>query len=644
MKLQFERPRAARRLPLRGLVGVIGGSLLLSLTACTPVVTSGSGTTPDPLAGCPGLSDAAYDATADSHSLYRTATETGAVAAYWNAGYTGAGVGIAVIDTGVAPVDGLNAPGKIAHGPDLSDESQSPFAYNDGFGHGTHMASIAAGRSNDVTVSTGGGLGLPTTNTYATQAATKFMGIAPDAKVLSLKVGDHYGAADVTQIVAAINWVVEHKADSGLGVPIRVLNLSYGVALDNVGWRSDLISYALDQAWKAGIAVVVPAGNDEQEKGTLLTSPGYNENVISVGAYDPADQKVTAFTSDSGYRRPDFVAPGQSIAALRVCGSAQDDAIAATGTASTSYVGRRFVRGSGTSQAAAVASGAVALMIQKNPCWNTFQIKSALRQTATNLPLSNTNVQGQGKLNLAKAANETRACPTSGWNALGTTMEQAQGGSSVDASRGPDGHLWDPSRYCNADNTFLPETLTALQTRYTWPAGYDFSVLGCFEHAFSSLAWPDGQVLRGNFDIFGKPFNQGSFTTVGSHAYKTFVDKNTGKLTYEAGAWTTAPGDANGDGVVATGETVEMWNGTAWAGTGMTTVNGAPAWNASRWSASRWNASRWSEESWNASRWSADGWTASRWTDGAWQASRWTDEAWQASRWSASRWSDEAWQ
>src|SRR5581483_6459832 len=111
---------------------------------------------------------AAFDPTADVGSAFSTARITGA-ADFWNAGYTGQGVDVAVIDSGVVPVDGLSAPGKVVLGPDLSWESQNPAtAYLDTYGHGTHVAGLIAGRDAAATAP------------YSDPA--HFTGIAPDAR------------------------------------------------------------------------------------------------------------------------------------------------------------------------------------------------------------------------------------------------------------------------------------------------------------------------------------------------------------------------------------------------------------------------------------------------------------------------------
>ena len=151
---------------------------------------------------------------------------------------TGAGVGIALIDTGVAPVPGLPAT-QIVNGPDLSFESQSPdLRYHDTYGHGTHMAGIMVG--NDA----------PTGN----------VGIAPEAKLTSIKVGTSNGAVDVSQIIAAIDWVVKHRNDDPAN-PIRVINLSYGAGGIPALLDRPAAFASVEQAWKAGIVVVAAAGN-----------------------------------------------------------------------------------------------------------------------------------------------------------------------------------------------------------------------------------------------------------------------------------------------------------------------------------------------------------------------------------------------
>src|SRR5205807_9078800 len=165
-------------------------------------------------------------------------------------GLDGTGVGVALIDTGVAPVPGLPA-ARIVNGPDLSLESQSAdLRYLDTFGHGTHMAGIIAG----------------------SDSSAGFQGMAPGVKLTSVKVGTANGAVDVSQVIAAIDWVVKHRNDDPAN-PIRVLNLSYGTP-GNAPSYLDPLTFAVENAWKKGIVVVVAGGNGGRTTG--LTNPGYD--------------------------------------------------------------------------------------------------------------------------------------------------------------------------------------------------------------------------------------------------------------------------------------------------------------------------------------------------------------------------------
>src|SRR5919107_509650 len=153
--------------------------------------------------------------------------------------------GAAVVTTAA-----LLHPGTAANGRDLSLESQVPgLLRRDTYGHGTHMAGIIAGRD---------------------AAGGTFKGVAPDAKLLSLKVGAANGAVDVTQVMAAVDWVVAHRNDDPAN-PIRVLNLSYGTD-STQSWVSSPLSEAVENAYRAGISVVVASGNT----GGKNLNPGSN--------------------------------------------------------------------------------------------------------------------------------------------------------------------------------------------------------------------------------------------------------------------------------------------------------------------------------------------------------------------------------
>ena len=280
----------------------------------------------------------------------------------WATGDTGQGVDVAVIDSGVTPVQGLQD-GQVLNGPDLSFESQSDNTrYLDTYGHGTFMAGLIVGHDSGV-------VGDPTDQ-------DSYQGVAPGARVVSIKVADSHGRTDVSQVIAAIDWVVQHADDPGFN--IRVLSLSFGT--DSLqSYTVDPLAYAAEIAWRSGIVVVVSSGN----KPGRLTDPAIDPFVIAAGALDTngtartRDDKVASFTAQGTWNRNvDVLSPGVHVQGLRVPGSYIDLRFGATGRLAT-----RFFRGSGTSEAAALTSGVVALMLAQRPNLTPDQVKRILTTT-----------------------------------------------------------------------------------------------------------------------------------------------------------------------------------------------------------------------------------------------------------------------
>jgi serine protease AprX len=356
MKRRSRRTAARVTFAAAALLTVLAGSAALPATAQAARVP-GPAATRATLTAVPASMTWLWDGTATQlRSVAWTVTADGV----WSAGRTGKGIGVALIDSGVTPVPGLNS-GNVVNGPDLSFESQDPARrYLDTFGHGTHLAGIIAGRD--------------------TSGTDPFAGIAPDVKLTSVKVGIANGAVDVSQVIAAIDWVVEHRNDDPAN-PIRVINLAYGT--DGVqDYRVDPLTHAVENAWRAGIVVVVAAGNGGVR--AKLVNPAYDPYVVAVGAADTknntdhADDVIAPFSSGGdAARKVDVLAPGRSILSLRVPGSYLDT------TYPTARSGTRFFRGSGTSQASAVVSGTVALMLQARPALTPDQVKKLLTSTAT---------------------------------------------------------------------------------------------------------------------------------------------------------------------------------------------------------------------------------------------------------------------
>jgi serine protease AprX len=444
----------------------------------------------------------------------------------------------------VAPVQGLIGTGKLLHGPDLSFESQSPaFRYLDTFGHGTHMAGIIAGRD---------------TGWNAGSAASVWSGIAPDARLLSLKIADAQGATDVSQVLAAIDWVVKNKNRNGLN--IRVLNLSFGTDSGN-SYMASPLSYAAEVAWRKGIFVSVSAGNDAANSTTMtgsdgsssfsgsyvgrgLASPAFNPFLLAVGATDtngtalPSDDTIANFSSFGGGRTVDLLAPGRSIVSLADPGSQLD--LANPGA----RVGTRFFKGSGTSQAAAVMSGAAALLLQKHPTATPNQLKKLLTQTAKKLTGPPTLVQGNGAVDLTAARTTT-----------------------------------------------LPSTSTAAQT---FTASTGTGSLGLDRG--SSVLESNGVALVADTDIFGRAFVSSSWAAA-ANAGTSWNGGSWRGATWAGSGWS---GDRN---LTAT------WSGSSWAGT---------AWSSVTYSGSRWTGSRWTGNGWTGSRWTGSRWTGAAWAGAGW--------------------------
>jgi serine protease AprX len=365
---------------------------------------------------------ASYDPGSDPASMDATTSALGAQS-WWQAGYTGAGVDVALIDSGVSPVDGLNAPGKIVYGPDLSLESQAPNLTNlDAFGHGTFMAGLIAGRDS--------GASAP----YDRDPASAYRGVAPDARIVSVKVATADGGTDVSQVIAGIDWVVQHAHDPGLN--IRVLNLSYGTN-STQSYQLDPLAYAAEQAWKHGLVVVASAGNTGFQRGNGapgLADPAYDPYLIAVGASDltgakHGDPRLATFSASSSCgecRAPDFVAPGAHLQGLRVVSSWLDVNHA------EGRLDDRYFRGSGTSQSAAITSGLVALVLQRYPSLTPDGVKAFLADNARKLSGSGRNAQGAGELDLrGKHAPDPGATQSFGASTGTGSLELARGQDHV---------------------------------------------------------------------------------------------------------------------------------------------------------------------------------------------------------------------
>jgi serine protease AprX len=439
-------------------------------------------------------------------------------------GFTGDGVGVALVDTGVVPVKGLTA-GNVVNGPDLSFESQSAdLRYLDTFGHGTHMAGIIAG--NDDRRNFAG-----------------FTGIAPEAKLTSLKVGTVQGAVDVSQVVAAIDWVVTHRNDDP-SHPIRVLNLSYGTD-GTQDYRLDPLTHAVENAWRAGIVVVVAGGNSGTDNPSL-NNPAYDPYVLAVGAsdtkgtVDATDDVVPDFSSrGNADRRVDLVAPGKSIVSLRNPGSYIDASYP------SAQVDDRFFKGSGSSQAAAVVSGAVALLLQSRPNLTPDQVKALLRSSAEPMPLADAAGRGAGELDVYRAYRTATPQATQTW-------ARSTGLGSLEAARG--------TQHVGDDNV----DLTGEQT-----------ILGPFD----AKTWAPASAAF-------KAWNGGTW------AGSTWTDGCWCETSWSGKSWAG-----------------KSWAGKSWAGKSWADHSwSGKSWAGKSWAGDGWTGSSWVGKSWAGKSWASAGW------------------------------------
>jgi hypothetical protein len=366
----------------------------------------------------------------------------------WQHGWTGKGVDVALIDSGVAPVEGLSV--NVINGPDLSFESQAANLTDiDTYGHGTHLAGLIAGRDSSIPPG------------HEDEDVDKaFVGAAPGARIVSLKVASSDGATDVSQVIAAIDWVVQHRNTDGLN--IRVLNLSFGTD-STQDYRLDPLAYAAEVAWLNGIVVVVSAGNSGFGS-SQLNNPAYDPYVIAVGADDtkgtddPKDDTIPSWqTRGNSLRHPDVVAPGKSIVSLRDPGGFVD-----TENPSARLGGSRFFKGSGSSQAAAIVSGSVATLLQQRPALTPDQVKALLTNTASPLPGADPIAQGEGLINLHNARGArppTAAESAQSWpRSTGLGSLQLSRGTVVANDDGVAllgeqtifGDVWDPAAWASA--------------------------------------------------------------------------------------------------------------------------------------------------------------------------------------------------
>jgi serine protease AprX len=348
-------------------------------------------------------------------TMDRTAATIGATLVREKLGVDGTGVGVAIVDSGVTGWHGdlgfgfeawfMDWPGtgqRVTHFADFV--GGYPDSYDD-YGHGTHVAGVIAG------------------NGAASGGARA--GVAPGASLIALKVLDRNGRGYISDVIAAIDYAVAYRDYFN----IRVLNLSVAAAVYE-SYDTDPLTLAAKRAVEAGIVVVTAAGNfgenaQQQTQYGGVTSPGNAPWVLTVGASSHmgtesrADDTMAGFSSRGPSRfdhaaKPDIVAPGVGLVSLSEPRSTLYRARPQSRVWGLITAGHApYLSLSGTSMAAPVVAGTVALMLQANPALTPNAVKAILQYTAETRTGYNHLTQGAGFLN-TRGAVELASAMT-GW-------------------------------------------------------------------------------------------------------------------------------------------------------------------------------------------------------------------------------------
>lgn len=547
-------------------------------------------------------------ATADPVNTYR-----GTIADH--DGLDGAGVTVAVVDTGVADTGEVTVEHvNVSGGPT-----------GDGLGHGTFLAGLIAG------------------NGASSRGA--YQGVAPGATVLDVQVATADGSTSMSQVLAGLQAVADRQATDP---SVKVLSLALSTGSPLPPWL-DPLTRALERLWARGITVVVAAGNDGAD---AVTSPASDPTLLAVGSTDekktPARSDDTvadfsAFGRTFGATRPDVVVPGVSLVSLRAPGSVADQ------ENPDSRVLSSYFKGTGTSMSSAVAAGAVAALTAVRPQLGPNDVKRLLVGTAYDSQnLSVRTGAGAGEVDLARAARtdvsdtprlkfeawSTRYAPYESDAAAWADFTEAWAAGSLRAvvaawvRLSPQARRWAANAWSLA---VLGQSLSMDDADFAarrWAARR-----WAIQH-WSARRWADNEWVARRWAVVDWDARR--------WAGDVWSARRWAADDWLAFAWMlrTDPTDP----VIAGLWQNEDWVARRWAARRWADVE----WVARRWAADAWDARRWADYVWDARRWAADDWEARRWADTDWSARRWADEYWTARRWAeegwaARRWADDLW-
>ncbi len=512
----------------------------------------------------------------------------------------GSGVKVAVVDTGVDPAADITVSDRINVSGDTA---------GDGYGHGTFMAGLVAGDDSD------------------------FGGVAPAASVVDVQVAAADGSTDLARVLAGLQAVADQRSnDPALDVVMLALS-----AQSPLPPYLDPLTLALDRLWDLGLTVVVASGNDGPN---TLTSPATDPTLLVVGAQDELDTAdrsddvvadFSTFGTAFGIGRPDLVAPGVSL----VSSSPVDSSAYLENTASQVATG--YLKGTGTSMSAAVAAGAVAVLLAEQPSLTPDQAKRLLMGTAyKTAALTTPNGAGAGGLDLGKALVTDVGSVSGSWPSLPSSPNY--GPSESDAV------AWAAfaEAWANKDLRALAAAWSKLtpQTRKwaanAWSLQALIRALQSEDSTFSGRKWAGRKWATQDWagrkwaedDWVGRKWANADWVASIWDGRK-WAGRKWANADWLAFAWTVrlnAPDDALED---LYAEETGDWAGRKWADY---------TWVGRKWASDAWSGRKWADFTWDGRKWASDEWTGRKWADFVYAGRKWATDTWDGRKWAVLGW------
>lgn len=506
----------------------------------------------------------------------------------WSSGATGAGVGVAVIDTGVAgnlpdfQVSPTNTASRVSVSAVVNPAAQNA---TDTYGHGTHVAGIIAGDSWNRPA------GDPDQGSY--------VGVAPDANIISVKADDGAGHATVLDLIDGLQFVVDHAAQYN----IRVVNLSVRSTVAQ-SYLTDPLDAAVEQAWMKGIVVVAAAGNLGTSADAVDYAPANDPYVITVGGVDDqgtpgtGDDAIATWSSrgvtQDGFAKPDVLAPGAHIVSTLAPSSYYSTACPSC------VVDGNYLRIGGTSMAAAVVSGAVADILSVDPSWTPDQVKGTLmartRPVHNAATTSGTFVDADGTVEPQGTTDNSTI--RQGEIAIDKVLNMAGGAPAAasDQNLTPNQFI-DPATGNITDQTGSWATGswgTGSWGTGSWSAGTWAPATGGYVAPWATASYT------------GAPLAPAGFTAVPPDCIQLQ------RTYFSTGSWATGSWGS-----------VDLQNAlnACSAAASQTGSWGTGSWGTGSWGTGSWGTGSWGTGSWGTGSWGTGSWSTGSWSTGSWATS-----------------------